>query len=325
MPKMDETEFKFPDEQEDQVQDQDQENSIEIEIEDDTPEEDRGRDPLPKEITEKLDKDELSQYDEEVKQKLLQMKKAWHDERREKERALREQEEAVAYARRLMAENQRVRGVLKEGEQQFVENLKSAAENALELAKREYKEAYESGDAEAIAAATQKLTRASNKVESAEKFKLPTLQEEEIPATMNTKSEQLTVPEPDQKAVAWQKRNPWFGANRAMTAFALGLHEDLRDNGVAVGSDEYYATLDKTMRKRFPDVFGNQSSDQEESVEVQTEQPKKRPPTVVAPAVRSTASNKVKLNPRQVALAKKLGLTPEQYALEMKRLEKTNG
>ena len=133
------------------------------------------------------------------------------------------------------------------------------------------------------------------------------------------------VPEPDQKAVVWQKRNPWFGANRAMTAFALGLHEDLRDNGVVVGSDEYYATLDKTMRKRFPDVFGNESFDQEESVEVQQEQPKKRPPTVVAPAVRSTASNKVKLAPRQVALAKKLGLTPEQYALEMKRLEKLNG
>ena len=107
-----------------------------------------------------------------------------------------------------------------------------------------------------------------------------------------------------------------------MTAFALGLHEDLRDNGVPIGSDEYYATLDKTMRKRFPEYFGEEDHNQsEEKAEVQPPA-NKRPPTVVAPAVRSTASNKVKLTTRQVALAKKLGLTPEQYAIELKRLEK---
>ena len=319
-PKMDETEYKFPDElDENQKAELDQDDSIEIEIEDDTPEEDRNKQPLPKEIVEKLDKDELSQYDEEVKQKLLQMKKAWHDERREKERALREQEEAVAYARRLMEENKKVRGVLQQGEKEFVENLKKSAEINLELATREYKEAYESGDADAIAKATAKLSQATTKVESAEKFKLPALQEPEIPATINTEPAQA-VNRPDQRALAWQKRNEWFGADEEMTASALGLHEKLRRNGVVVGSDEYYATLDKTMRKRFPEYFGEESSTQEDRTEVQ--QPVKRPPTVVAPAVRSTASNKVKLTPRQVALAKKLGLTPEQYALEMKRLEK---
>ena len=318
--RMDETEYKFPDElDENQKAELDQDDSIEIEIEDDTPEEDRNKQPLPKEIVEKLDKDELSQYDEEVKQKLLQMKKAWHDERREKERALREQEEAVAYARRLMEENKKVRGVLQQGEKEFVENLKKSAEINLELATREYKEAYESGDAEAIAKATAKLSQATTKVESAEKFKLPALQEPEIPATINTEPAQA-VNRPDQRALAWQKRNEWFGADEEMTASALGLHEKLRRNGVVVGSDEYYATLDKTMRKRFPEYFGEESSTQEDRTEVQ--QPAKRPPTVVAPAVRSTASNKVKLTQRQVALAKKLGLTPEQYALEMKRLEK---
>ena len=318
--RMDETEYKFPDElDENQKAELDQDDSIEIEIEDDTPEEDRNKQPLPKEIVEKLDKDELSQYDEDVKQKLLQMKKAWHDERREKERALRGQEEAVAYARRLMEENKKVRGVLQQGEKEFVENLKKSAEINLELATREYKEAYESGDAEAIAKATAKLSQATTKVESAEKFKLPALQEPEIPATINTEPAQA-VNRPDQRALAWQKRNEWFGADEEMTASALGLHEKLRRNGVVVGSDEYYATLDKTMRKRFPEYFGEESSTQEDRTEVQ--QPVKRPPTVVAPAVRSTASNKVKLTPRQVALAKKLGLTPEQYALEMKRLEK---
>lgn len=324
MPKMDETEFKFPDEQSAKAEDQD---DFEIEIEDDTPEEDRDKQPLPKEITEKLDKDELSQYGEEVQQKFLQMKKAWHDERREKERALREHEEAVAYARRLMDDNKKVRGVLQQGEKEFAENLKSSAEMALLMAQREYKEAYESGDVDKITEATQKLQEANLKAMQAKNFKMPTLQEVETPVKIDTKPDEMSVPEPDQKAVAWQKRNPWFGTNKAMTAFALGLHEDLRDNGMRVGSDEYYGALDKTLRKRFPEVFGSQSFDQEEeSVEVQSQpQQRRQPPTVVAPAVRSTASNKIKLTKRQVALAQKLGLKPEQYALELKRLEKTNG
>jgi hypothetical protein len=320
MSKMDETEFKFPDEQDAKAE---QEEKFEIEIEDDTPEEDRNKQPLPKEIVEKLDKDELAQYDDEVKQKLLQMKKAWHDERREKERALREHEEAVAYAKRLMEDNKKVRGVLQQGEKEFAENLKQSAETSLILAQREYKEAYESGDVDRITEATQKLQEANFKAMQAKNFKMPSLQEVETPVTINAKPDEMSVPEPDRKAVAWQKRNPWFGTNKAMTAFALGLHEDLRDSGTAVGSDEYYSALDKTLRKRFPEVFGNESFDQdEESVEVQTQPQRKQPPNVVAPAMRSTASNKIKLSKRQVALAQKLGLTPEQYALELKRLEK---
>lgn len=323
MSKMDEQEFKFPDEAEQKEEEGTSSNmEIEVEIEDDTPEEDRGRAPLPKEIVEKLDKDELSQYDEEVKQKLLQMKKAWHDERREKERALREHEEAVAYAKRLMEDNKKVRSVLQQGEKEFVENMQQSADMALALAQREYKEAYESGDVDRITEATMKLQDANFKVAQSKNFKLPTLQEPETPVQTRTEPETFQVPKPDDRAVAWQKRNSWFGADEEMTASALGLHEKLRRSGMTIGSDEYYDTLDKTMRKRFPEYFGEEEppTQSQEKAEVQTQT--KRPPTVVAPAVRSTASNKVKLTTRQINLAKKLGLTPEQYALELKRLEK---
>jgi hypothetical protein len=125
------------------------------------------------------------------------------------------------------------------------------------------------------------------------------------------------VPEPDNKAVAWQKRNGWFGQNRGMTAFALGLHEDLRDNGVEVGSDEYYRELDKTMRKRFPESFEEQEDNRQQT--------RTRAGTVVAPAVRSTAPNKVRLKQSQVNLARKLGLTPEQYVKAQLELEARNG
>ena len=319
MSKMDEQEFKFPDEVDTKAAEEEQ--KLEIEIEDDTPEEDRGREPLPKEIVEKLDKDELDQYDEDVKQKLLQMKKAWHDERREKERAQREHDEAVAYARRLMEDNKKVRNVLTQGEKEFVANMQQSAEYALQIARAEYKAAYESGDVDLITAATEKMQEANIKAMQAKNFKLPALQEVESDVKISTEPERISVPRPDDKAIAWQKRNSWFGSDAEMTASALGLHEKLRQTGMEIGSDEYYAALDKTIRKRFPEYFGEESfSQSEEKPEVQQQQ-QKRPPTVVAPAVRSTASNKVKLSQRQVALAKKLGLTPEQYALEMKRLE----
>ena len=102
-----------------------------------------------------------------------------------------------------------------------------------------------------------------------------------------------------------------------MTAAALGLHEKLKRNGVVVGSDEYYSTLDKTMRKRFDEYFGESNASSKEKVD---STPTKLS-TVVAPASRSTASNKIKLKMSQVNLAKKLGISPEQYVLEMRKLE----
>ena len=100
-----------------------------------------------------------------------------------------------------------------------------------------------------------------------------------------------------------------------MTAAALGLHEKLKRTGVTIGSDDYYATLDKTMRKRFPEEFDEPEVKQKEDA------PKAKPSTVVAPATRSTASKKIKLTTSQVAISKKLGLTPEQYVREVIKLE----
>jgi len=102
--------FKFPDEL--GLEGEEQKNEVEIEIEDDTPVEDRNKEPMPKEIVEKLDKDELDQYGDEVKEKLKQMKKVYHDERREKERALRDQQDAIAFAKRVAEENKRIKQML---------------------------------------------------------------------------------------------------------------------------------------------------------------------------------------------------------------------
>jgi hypothetical protein len=314
MPPIEQDEFKFPDEVE-AKKDGTPSDSLVIEVEDDTPEQDRGRTPLPKPLVEELEKDELEDYDEKVKTKLKQMRKVWHDERREKEAALREQQEAVTLAQKLFEENKKIKNLLASGEKEYVATAQKAAEMELEAAKQALKQAHEEFDAEKIVEAQQAMQLANLSVMQAKNFKLAPLQEEETPVKM-PQTAQSVEPRPDEKAIAWQKRNTWFGKNRGMTAYALGLHQELEENGVDVGSNEYYSELDKTLRKRFPEFF-----EEDEPPAVQ----KTRATTVVAPATRSTASNKVKLKTSQINLAKKFGLTPEQYAREVMKLESQNG
>lgn len=314
MPQMEQDEYKFPDEMESAKEGGKVEEKFEIEIEDDTPEEDRGRTPLPKPLVEELENDELEEYDDRVKNRLKQMRKVWHDERREKEAALREQQEAINLAQRLLNENQQIKSILATGEKEYVATAQNAASLKVEAAKRAYKEAYEAGDPDKLVEAQQFLNEANLELVEAKRFRLPPLQQEnnqvQIPQPV-----QQPAPRPDERALAWQQRNPWFGQDEEMTASALGLHQKLIRSGVDVGSEEYYATLDRTMRKRFPEIFEGQTDSQS--------RPKAKP--VVAPAMRSTSPNKIRLKATQVQLAKKLGLTPEQYAKEVLKLEANNG
>ena len=127
-------------------------------------------------------------------------------------------------------------------------------------------------------------------------------------------NQQPQVARPDSKALSWQAKNDWFGKDEEMTSLALGLHEKLVRNGIDPLSDEYYRRIDSTMQKRFPENFGDATLDEDTPAQ-------RKPSTVVAPATRSTAPKKVRLTKTQVALAKKFGLTPEQYARETLKLE----
>jgi hypothetical protein len=317
MPEFEDKEYKFPDEQP-EVKGA-PEDKFEIEIEDDTPVEDRNRQPMPKELVEELDKDELDQYDDNVKQKLKQMRKVWHDERRAKEAAYREQQEAIALARQTLEENNRYKNIISTGEKEYVAAVERAANYELEAAKRAYKDAYDAGNTDAIIEAQQAMQQANLRIAQVKNFRGPSLQNESnsVQQQYQEPPQQAPASRPDPKASRWQENNPWFGQDEEMTAAALGLHEKLKRNGVVIGSDEYYATLDKTMRKRFDDYFGEYESPQEKS-----ERASSKPSTVVAPATRSTSSNKIRLKASQVQLAKKLGLTPEQYAHAVLKLEK---
>lgn len=307
MPDFEKEQFKFPDEAEQKEAKVEADEGFEIEIEDDTPPEDRGKKPSDPEFVAAVENDELEEYSDAAKKKISQVRKVMHDERRAKEAALREQQEAIELARRILEENKQLKQRLSTGEEHLINTYKESAEKEVEMAKREYREAYEAGDTDRIIAANEKLTEAKLKIQQAQRFvpQQRALQEEENEVKIPQQAQQR--PQTDTKAEKWREGNTWFGQDEEMTSLALGVHEKLvKENGMAYATtDEYYKRIDATMRKRFPEYFN-------EEVEVET----KKPSVVVAPATRSTSSKKVKLKTSQINLAKKLGITPEQYAQE---------
>jgi hypothetical protein len=324
--------YKFPDEL-DEVKDEGkpveeeveakgkpEEEKLEIEIEDDTPVEDRGRRASKPDFVEKVEKDELDQYSQEARSKIDAFRKFYHDERREKERALREQQEAVTLAKNLYEEIKQLKGRVNSSDEAAVNSFKTSAEQELMMAKKEYREAYDAGDSEKLVEAQDKLTSAKMKIEKASSYaeninQRRALQEQENEVKIPQQTE--AAPVRDQKASAWQERNSWFGQDDEMTSLALGLHEKLvKENGLAYATtDEYYKRIDETMRRRFPENF------QDEKVDDEKVAARVKPSTVVAPASRSTSSKKIRLNTSQLSIAKKLGLTPEQYARELMKME----
>lgn len=289
-------------------------DSLEIEVVDDTPKADRGRKPSepPEDVTE----EELEDYSEKVQKRIKHFSKGYHDERREKERAIREREELERFAKQLVEENNKLKGDVTKNQTALVEQAKKNAEAESDAAKQAYKAAYESGDSDAVLSAQDKLTAAKIKADRLANFKIPTLQETEVPVPSKTESAPQTGHDP--RAEEWKTQNPWFNVDDEMTSLALGLHNKLIKEGVSPQSDEYYERIDSRMRQVFPDSF--------EDADQQTEVTPKRSANVVAPATRSTAPKKVKLSQTQIALSRRLGLTPEQYARQVALdMRKQNG
>jgi hypothetical protein len=305
MAEIEKTEFEFPDEATENPRKGGKvvEPEPEIEIVDDTPEEDRNRTPMenpPKDIPE----DELSKYDESVQKRIKHFSKGYHEERRAKEAAEREKEEALRFAKAIAEENRRLKGSVNQGQSALLEQAKRVIQNEVEDAKRLYKEAYESGDSEKLLDAQEALTNAKIRADKVNNFKPTPLQEEET--TVQITPQPTKAAPVDEKLLAWQDKNQWFGSNKRMTAYALGVHEDLVSEGIPSGSDEYYKRIDADMRERFSEQFGA-----EKSVDAK---PQRTKSNNVAPATRSTAPKKIVLTQTQVNLAKRLGVPLELYA-----------
>ena len=270
----------------------------EIEVIDDTPAADRNRKPMTEEPVDPTD-EELEAYSESAKKRIKHFTKGYHEERRAKEAALREREEAIRIAQSVAEENRKLKGSLHQGQQVLIEQAKKEVSTELEEVKREYKTAYESGDSDALIAAQEKMTAAKMKEDRVNNYRLAPLQED----TPVVQTPQVAV---DKKAEAWKENNNWFGNDDEMTSFALGLHMKLVKSGVSPQSDDYYEKVDSRMRQVFPEKF-----DSDETADAPTQRTKQN---VVAPATRSTAPRKVVLTQTQVNIAKKLGVPLELYA-----------
>lgn len=297
---MEKTEFKFPDEQ-DVKQEAKGDVEFEIEVVDDTPDPDKNRKPLSEPVNEVTD-DELAKYDESVQKRIKKITHGYHDERRAKEAALREREEALRFAQQIVEENKRLKTDLNSNSTLLVGTAIKNAELALDQARKKYKEAYESFDADAILAAQEELTTAKLKLERVTNFKPAPLQERENPVNIPPQIAPET-PRADPKALAWQQQNQWFGNDEEMTSFALGLHEKLVKSGVDPTSDEYYERVNSRIREKFPENFPGLE-----------EKSKRTSSNVVAPASRNVAPKKITLTQTQVALAKKLKIPLDLYA-----------
>lgn len=325
MPELEQDDFKFPDELEAEEAAKggkvEENDAFAIEIEDDRPEADRNAVPLDKETVKELEEDDLKDYSKKVKQRIDQMKKVWHDERREKEAALREQQEAIRVAQRLLEENKKLKEAYSSGEKTYIETVQNASELEMAAAKRNYRDAVDSGDTDRIVEAQSELNNAAIKADKVKNFRPTTLQAEQNEVQIPQQAQQQEQ-KMDPLTSKWLDKNTWYGPDEEMTALALASHAKLeRQFGKQfVGSEDYFKHIDETMRKRFPENFS-----EEVQTQVGGDKPNQRadakPAPVVAPATRSTASKRIVLKASQVALAKKLGLTPEQYAREMQKLE----
>jgi len=311
--------YEFPDEKEAKAKAK-EEQEIQLEIEDDTPPEDRGRKsaPPPEDPTD----EELATYDEKVQARIKKFTRGYHDERRAKEQAERERLAAEDFARKVFEENKRLQQQLAHGSNAYIETVKGVAGSELEKAKRKVKEAFESGDADGMAAAQEELARATlNMQRTYEMQPVSVPQQEEFrpPPTQPQK------PQLDARTQKWVDRNSdWFGKDDEMTMSAMGLDRKLqREYGPDyIGTEEYFKKVDSIMRKRFPEYFGSREDDdspayESEPVEEETPQRRASKSAVVAPATRSTPPTRVKLKASQVNLARRLGITPEQYAKQV--------
>jgi len=320
-------EFELPDPDKDVATEDDK---FEVEIEDDTPLEDRGRKPAKEPVDEVTD-EELSSYDEKVQKRIKKFTRGYHDERRAKEEAFREREAAESFAKQVFEENKRLQQQLSTGSQAYIETSKGAAEAELVAAKQRYRKAYEEANVDDLTEAQGDIAKATLKLDKAQGLRPIEIEEREMPTPQRAEPEKKQTP----RTQKWlDNNNDWFGVDDEMTMTAVGLDRKLqREYGADyIGTEEYFKTIDKTMRKRFPEHFDDQSQEDDEPpprkraepVYEDDEPPRRaqRITSVVAPASRSTPPNRIRLKASEAEVARRLGVPIEEYAKQVAKLKR---
>lgn len=288
------------------------EEEVEIEVVDDTPVADRGR--IPSEAPEDVTDEELANYSAKVRNRIKHFNKGYHDERRAKDEAKRESQELQTLVQSLMEQNKGLKTTVDKSQTVLLKQARTSLGADLNKARVDYKQAYEDGNSDALLAAQEALEAAKEGTRRLDTLEQGTLQKREDEVQQqHSPREGANKPlraKADPRATDWQAKNTWFGDEKhePETAFALAIHKRLvSTEGVAADTDEYYSRLNESMQGKFPELFGAPKKVRETRSTSTTS-------NVVAPASRSIAPRKVKLTKTALALSKRLGLTPAQYA-----------
>jgi hypothetical protein len=319
--------YEFPDEKAEKAA---AEEKFEIEIEDDTPPADRGRKPMKEPVEDPTD-EELATYDEKVQARMKKFTRGYHDERRAKEEAVREREAAETFAKQVYEENKKLQQQLSSGSKVFIEQSQSTAQLELDTAKKRYKEAYENADVDALTEAQAEIAKATLRLDKASGMKPIEVDEREFQPA------QPDQPKMTPRTKKWVERNnDWWGVDDEMTMTAMGIDRKLQKEYGAdyVGTEEYFQTIDKTMRKRFPEHFESDQSYEEDDPPpnkrtsepaVEDDEPPRRATRItspVAPAARSTPPNRIRLKASEVETARRLQVPIEEYAKQVALLRR---
>lgn len=274
------------------VREADVDNSIKDEVVEEAPVE---------EEQEAQPKDELDQISDSVQKRIDKLTYKMRE-------AERQRDEAVNYAQSVNQTATQLKEKLKNSDSSLFKEYDNRVQSEIARAKIALREAQDAGDGDAVADATEKLSRVSAEAENlrrlaAQQKLREQSQEQEVPAEPYQPTLQPQAAGPDPKAEEWAKKNTWFGDDQAMTFAAFGIHKELVEGGVDPTSDAYYNEVDRRMAETFPHKFSNEQS---------------APVQQVAASSRGASgkksSRKIKLTPSQVAIAKRLNVPLEEYA-----------
>lgn len=258
--------------------------------------------------------DELENYSKGVQSRIKKLTERYRKEERDRE-------EAVRVAQSLLEENKKLKGRMQQLDSGYLNEYGQRLESQLVTAKQDYKKAYDSGDADAmadaqikmsnLAAEQQKYNSAKNVYQQQQRLQVQQKEVQAQPAAQPAAQQQPPrQAQPDPKAQTWAEKNKWFGEDRVMTTGAFAIHQTLvEEEGFDPKADEYYTELDRRLRKEFPHKFAEKKSGGGSQVA-----------SAGSSASRSTKPGRrtVKLTPSQVAIAKKLNVPLEEYAKYVK-------
>ena len=297
--------------------------------------------------------DELGNYSERVQKRINKLRYEQHEERRKKEAAEKMREEAVKVAQQLADKNREYESLIHRGESALIGQIKQRAEMAVENATSEYRTAYAQADTDKIIESQKSLINAQTELTEASKREAQTAtpqnaqqqltpeqqmayqqqqqqQYQQYQQAAQQQQGQRTPPQPNPKALEWAERNPWFEKENSdqgdlMTSLAYGLHKvAVYKKQLVPNTKGYFDFIDKGMRERFTDYdWPDQGGVRQTAASTG-----RHTSSVVAPSARNNGARprKVKLEPTQRALAKRLGLTQEQYANQLlKEREMSHG